>query len=208
MRIYIPSLQAGHPDGLKSNLRAFTLAEVMVAMAVFLMMILGVLTVHIFGLKMNQLVRAKLGASDEARRAISKMVGEIRSAGVVRIGNGTLTSFTEASGLQQGNAIQIFPVKTNKTDFIRYYWDTVDKRLKRTVNGGAAVMVVANSITNSMLFTAENFAGAVNTDNLNNRVIGMQLQFYQLEFPTVPIGPGSYYDFYQLRAKITRRALE
>jgi len=190
------------------GVRAFTITEILVAMAVFLMMILGVLTVHIFGLKMNQLVSAKMGASDEARRAISKMVSEIRSAGIVRIGTGSKTTFTEATGLQQGNSIQVFPSKTNKTDFIRYYWDSTDKRLKRSVNNGAAVLVVANSITNSMVFTAENFAGTVNTDNQNNRVIGMTLQFYQLEYPTVPIGPGAYYDFYQLRAKITRRALE
>jgi hypothetical protein len=70
------------------------------------------------------------------------------------------------------------------------------------------VMVVANAITNSMVFTSEDYTGTVLTNNLNNRVIGMTLQFYQLEYPTVPIGPGAFYDFYQLRTKITRRALE
>jgi hypothetical protein len=68
--------------------------------------------------------------------------------------------------------------------------------------------VVANAITNSMVFTSEDFSGTVISNNLNNRVIGLSLQFYQLQYPKVTIGPGSYYDFYQLRTKITRRALE
>jgi hypothetical protein len=59
-----------------------------------------------------------------------------------------------------------------------------------------------------MVFTSEDFAGNVLNNNLNNRVIGVTLQFYQLEAPPVLIGPGSLYDFYQLRTKITRRALE
>jgi hypothetical protein len=80
--------------------------------------------------------------------------------------------------------------------------------LKRTTNGSTAVSIVANSITNQLVFTAENFKGQVLTDNENNRVIGLTLQFYQIAYPIVQIGPGSYYDFYQLRTKITRRALE
>jgi hypothetical protein len=34
------------------------------------------------------------------------------------------------------------------------------------------------------------------------------MEFFQLQHPTVPIGPGSIYDFYQFRTKITRRSLE
>jgi hypothetical protein len=59
-----------------------------------------------------------------------------------------------------------------------------------------------------MVFTAEDYAGNVQLNNFNNRVIGVTLQFFQLQTPTVPIGPGCLYDFYQLRTKITRRALE
>jgi Tfp pilus assembly protein PilW len=207
MKTFPPHLTLGPA---RSGIRAFTLPEVLVSAVVFSLMIIGVLSVHIFGLKLNNLVRAKMGASDEARAAISKMVGEIRSAGSIKIGSGSKTAFTEiANGAaQNGNAIQIYPLKTNTTSYIRYYWDSTDKRLKRSVNGGAAVTVVANAITNSMVFTSEDFSGTVISNNLNNRVIGLSLQFYQLQYPKVTIGPGSYYDFYQLRTKITRRALE
>jgi len=36
-------------------------------------------------------------------------------------------------------------------------------------------------------------------------VIGVTLQFYQLEYPLVKVGPGSFYDFYQLHTRVTRR---
>jgi hypothetical protein len=190
--------------------RAMTISELMVAMAIFLVIVAGIVIIHMSGLRMNLLARSKLGASDEARAAVSKMVNEIRGAGVVRIGSGTTTDFTEvaADAAQRGNAIQVYPIKGVTTNYTRYFWDLSDQRLKRSVNGAAAVLVVANSITNNMVFTSEDFSGNVLSNNLNNRVIGVTLQFFQLQTPDVPIGPGCLYDFYQLRTKITRRALE
>ena len=150
-----------------------------------------------------------MGASGEARAAISKLISEVRSAKLLRIGDGSLTNFQEVpvDTLQSGSAIQIYPT-TETNNFVRYYWDSVQRKLKRTTNGATFVSVVANSISNQLVFTAEDYRGTVLTNNENNRVIGLTLQFYQLEYPTVSIGPGSLYDFYQLRTKITRRTLE
>jgi hypothetical protein len=174
------------------------------------MVAVGTLTVHLMGMHMNELAQSKLGASDEARQAISRMVEEIRTCGMVHVGNGSLTEFTniETGAAQIGNALQIYPSKTNTSLFVRYFWDERDRRLKRTDNGETAVMIVANSITNAMVFTAEDHNGTVLSNNFNNRVIGVSLQFYQLQYPPIRIGPGSLYDFYQLHTKITRRALE
>ncbi len=81
-------------------------------------------------------------------------------------------------------------------------------KLKRIPSGVASATVIASAISNQVVFTAEDFSGTILTNNANNRVIGLALQFFQLEYPTVSIGPGSLYDFYQLRTKITRRTLE
>lgn len=188
---------------------AFTLPEALIAMSLFMVIMGGVVFSHMYGLKMFQLARSKLGASDEARRAVSKLVEEIRSAKIIRIGSGGLTNFI-VKGMtetQSGNAIQVYPT-TNTASFVRYYWDSADNRLKRTTNGVSSVYVVANAISNQVVFTAENHLGQVLTNNNNNRVIGLTLQFYQLQYPTIDIGPGGLYDFYQLRTRITRRALE
>jgi hypothetical protein len=188
------------------RLFGFTLAEAQIAMAVFALMMAGVLTGHLYGLRMNQVTRCKLGASDEARKAIGKLFEEIRTAKYVRVGTGTLNTFLEITNLnivQQGNALRITP-GTN-TDFIQYYWDSADKKLKRTTTGASAALVVANSISNSMVFTLEDFQGKPLTNTQNNFVVGLKLEFYQLDFPDVAIGPGQLFDYYQLRTKVTKR---
>lgn len=202
-----PNSARTRPD-LRSQ-RAFTIAEVMVTMAIILMVMAAVLSCHLFGMRMFELTKAKLGASDDARKAISLMVAEIRAAKRVRVGNGSLAGFNEVAlnTQQKGSAIQIYP-STNTNSFVRYFWDAADRKLKRATNGASQASTIASSISNATVFTSEDFSGSILTNNENNRVIGLTLQFYQLQYPTVSIGPGNYYDYYQLRTKITRRALE
>lgn len=190
---------------------AFTFVEVLVAMSIMLVVLTGVLYVQSFGMRLFQLTRSKLGASDDARKAIDLMCGEIRSAKNIKIGNGGLgvTNFTEIAdgALQKGNAIQIYPSQ-NTNSFVRYFWNTNTTQLERTTNGTTTFTIVANFITNSAVFASENAFGNVLTNNENNRVISLKLQFYQMQYPITRIGPGNYYDYYQLSTKITRRVLE
>lgn len=171
---------------------AYTITELMVTMAIVLLVMGSVLTAHVFGMKLFEITKAKLGASDEARAAVSSMISEIRAAKLIRIGDGYLSSFTAAgvSAAQSGSAMQIYS-STNTNSFVRYCWDASDRKLKRTTNGATFVSVVANSISNDLVFTAEDFSGSVLTNNENNRVIGLTLQFYQLQYPAVSIGPGN-----------------
>ena len=189
---------------------AMTLVELMISLGLFVVTIVGFLFVHISGLELNQVVRAKLGASDEARRALSRLVGDIRAAGVIRVGSGDIDEFVPiATGQPQiGNAIQVYPEKGNNSRFIRYYWDVEDGRLKRTEDGNASEVVLAHSITNRLIFRGESHDGTVLTNNLNNRVIGLTMHFSQLVNPNIMIGQGGYFDYYQLHTRITRRALE
>ncbi len=189
---------------------AMTLCELMVSLGLFVITVVGFLFVHISGLEWNQLVRAKLGASDEARRALSRLVSDVRAAGVIRVGSGSIDGFAPitAGEPQIGNAIQVYPRKGDDSRFIRYYWDGEDGRLKRTDDGNTAVVVLAHSITNRLIFRAESHDGVVLTNNLNNRVIGLTMQFSQLVNPNIMIGQGGYFDYYQLHTRITRRALE
>jgi prepilin-type N-terminal cleavage/methylation domain-containing protein len=188
---------------------AFTLTEMMIVCAILAVVMGGVIATHMAGMRMIEITKAKLGANDEARQGISLMIDEIRTAKLVKIGTGNLSTFTEVpvNTPQRGTAVQIYPsVQTNQ--FIRYFWDGSSRRLLRTTNGASSMSIVANSITNDIVFTAEDFKGTILTNNQNNRVIGLTLQFYQIQYPIVQIGPGQFYDFYQLRTKITRRALE
>lgn len=118
------------------RLRAFTFVEMMVTMITVVLVVGAALAAYIYGLRMTQFVNPKLGASDEARKAISLLTDEIRSARSIKIGNGTISSFTEAGPFvaQEGNSLQVYP-SVNTNSYIRYFWDSADERLKRTTNG-------------------------------------------------------------------------
>jgi type II secretory pathway pseudopilin PulG len=189
---------------------AFTLTELVVTMAIVLLVLAGATASHLFGARLYQITKVKLGANDDARRALSTLIEEVRSAKIVKVGTGDAASFAEMplDTPQQGTALQIHAT-TNTNVFIRYFWDPADQSLKRTTSSDAgAVTVVAHYISNSLVFSAEDPLGNVLSNNQNNRVIGVLLQFYQIEYPVVSIGPGQHYDYYQLRTRITRRALE
>jgi hypothetical protein len=191
-----------------ARIRAFTLVEMLITMVSVVMVIGAAMSAYMYGIRITQFVNPKLGASDEARRAVSLLTDEIRSARSLKIGSGSLTAFTEVSAFaaQQGSALQLYPtVDTNS--YIRYFWDSADKKLKRTTDGMTTTLVIANSVSNQLVFRAEDHKGVLMSNTFNNRVIAMELNFYQIQYPITPVGPGNYYDFYRLRAKITRRTL-
>jgi hypothetical protein len=197
------------PGRRRSGSRAFTLAELQVSMGVIMLVIGGVISSHVFGLKLNEVTRAKVSASDAARNAIGRLVGDVRSAKSIQIGDGTYSAFSPVAdgSPQRGAAIRIYPTP-NTNSFVVYYRDSSDSSLKRAETAAPAPKKVAEFLTNTVLFTSENFTGSVLTDNENNRVIGVGLQFYQIRYPITTVGPGNYFDYYQVRTKITRRALE
>jgi len=179
----------------------FTVPEIMISMTIFLLVVLGVLTTHIFGLKMATVNQSKLVATQDAREALNNVRDDIRSGKIVYVGNGTANSFTRipANSPQQGNSILIHQT-LNTNRFIQYFVDFSDDTLKRR-ESGSEVAVIANFITNLIPFRAENYLGQVLTNDQNNRVIRMNLEFYQWEFP-------EEYDYYGLQTKVTRRAIE
>ena len=191
------------------DLRAFTLAEIQVSMAVIMLVIGGVISSHVFGLKLNESTRARLSASDAARNAIGRLVVDVRSAKMIQVGSGTYTAFTPVAdgSTQQGSAIRIYPT-TNTNSFVVYYRDSSDSCLKRAETAAPTPRKIAEFLTNSVLFTSENFRGVPLTDDEDNRVIGVDLQFYQIRYPITTVGPGGFFDYYQVRTKITRRVLE
>jgi len=181
----------------------------MVTMAIFLLVLSGIMSSYMYGLRMFEITKPKLNASDDARATISQLMTDVRAASLIRIGSGDLTTFTEAgvNTNQAGSAIQLYP-STDTNTFTRYYLDSAVNQLKRTDSSApGAFTILAQNITNRAVFTAEDYMGNTLTNNSNNRVIGLTLQFSQIQYPVLAVGPGNLYDFYQLRTKITRRTL-
>ena len=192
-----------------SSRAAFSLPEVMIAMAVLVVVLGGVLSIHLFAGRLLQLAKAKLGANQDARIAISKLGNEIRTARWIKVGTGSAASFTEATDdtSQQGNSIEIYSTPSTNP-YVRYYLNTNANSLNRVTSSNATPDIIANFVTNTVVFTSENSQGTILTNHENNRVIGLCLVFYQIQYPIIKIGPGQYYDYYQLRTRFTRRTLE
>ena len=189
---------------------AFTLVEVMIASTISLMVVGAVLTTNLFGIRVIQITQPKVSASAAVRQTINPLVADITSAKMVRIGSGDLYSFTRVAdgALKQGSAIQLYP--SNDTNvFTRYFWDVADKKLKRVTNGSTNALVVASAITNNLVFSGEDSLGNILTNNQNNIVIGVALQYSQLGGGTnmpVLVGPTNYYKSYQVRTRIAHRS--
>ncbi len=200
----------GWTKGLKSRVAAMTLPEVMVTAGIFSLVMAGFITLHVFSIKMNRITAVKLGASDQAREILSLLFKQIREAADVRVGYGTATSFVEPTPGQlfQGNAIMIYPVKTNTNIWIRYYLETNAGCLKSVAHNRVQPIVHVEGITNHIVFRVEDFRGTVLTNASDRRVIGVTLQFYKLVFPSAVFREGGLYDFYQVRTRIGRRPIE
>jgi hypothetical protein len=188
------------------NRAAFTLVEVLIASVIFLMVIGSVLTANIFGIRMLQITQPKLSASVGARQTMNLLVAEITSAKTIGIGSGDLNSFagTADGTLKQGNAIQLYPT-TDTNVFIRYYGDSVRQVLSRTVSGATNGVVVAAGVVNTTVFTGEDSQRNILTNNQNNMVIGVTLQYSQVGGTNMAVGPSNYFKSYVLNTRITHR---
>jgi hypothetical protein len=197
-----------------SRQQGLTLVETMTTMGVFGLVIMALLYAHIFGLKQDQLVESKLGASDQARRSFEQILRDVRSANMYDIGNYSGGTFTVVSNgiLQQGNSVRIF-LTTDTAISVIYYFDTNStpgtNTLKRIRTGDASATLLADHLTNyyggPLLFYSEDHLGNVISDIQNKRVVHFTLGFLQYQYPLTRVGSGSnyLYDFYKMEFRVT-----
>lgn len=187
----------------------FTLMELMVAMAVFTLLTAGVLSSHLTGMRMRKLTEAKLSGTASGRRALNEISEKVRTAKLLSVGTGDEASFkpVQVSAAQAGNALQICGT-TNTQVFTRYYVDSAEKSLMRVSSDDLAPTIIARDITNTVVFTAEDFRGTVLTNSQNNRVIRMVLDFHQWVHPLAKADGGAVYEFSRVQTRITRRAID
>src|SRR6185369_10064807 len=122
MKLVRDNLRNGPTRRAKS---ALTLVEMIVSMALFSLVIFAVIYSHLFGMRQDELVSSKLGASDQSRRGFELMARDVRSARYFQVGNGGFSTFVACPNgtAQQGNAVQIY-VTTATNLYVQYYFDT------------------------------------------------------------------------------------
>jgi prepilin-type N-terminal cleavage/methylation domain-containing protein len=209
---------------MKTNLRAsrrsragLTLIEMLVTVVIFSVLIMAFIYAHIFGLRYDELVCSKLGASEQSRMSFELMTSDIRASKIWRIGNGSKTIFTNIpnASVMRGNAVQL-SWTTDTNQWVRYYFETngpfstqPNGRLCR-IDSTGQYDILAQYLTNasgtSMVFRAEDYLGNQVTDYQYKYVIAALLEFYQYQYPQTYVGPGLYYDYYRIQIKACSHA--
>lgn len=190
-------------DSARVKQRGFTLPELLVAIAVFSMVLIGVVIANLYGLKMFRITETKLNVTENARKVMSRITQEVRSCRATAIGNvnaGTFEALLDGE-VQQGSALLIRP-STNSSDFIIYFVNPGDQTFRRTTSSPGSSVILADAITNTLVFSARDYSGTVLTNTQNNRVIHLNLEAYQ------PESFGRPAEYYQLETSATRRALD
>jgi pilin/secretion family protein with methylation motif len=198
-----PSICCRFRDGpWRSGELAFTLTELMVSVAIFTLLVGGVVSANLYGLRMFQIEGTKLNASDEARKIVRVLVDEIHSCESFQIGTFTNGTFTgQPLGAPQiGPALIVYPTTTNSNSFIMYFVNTADRKFRRATSVPGSTRILAQSVTNAAdLFRAQDYLGNVLTNIQNNTVLHLKLEFYQAARFGVPP------DYYKLETSTTRR---
>ena len=196
-----------------SSRSGLTLVEVMLTSGLLTMVIMTILSAHLIGLRLDQLIESKAGASDSSRRTLQQLPADIRSSKMWQIGSLNGTNFTPITNgaAQQGTALQLF-LTTNGSQSVIYYFDLSDSansdgKLMRTANSNWHPVPLASNLINSLYFTAENYNGTVQTNFGSSlaykNVIHVTLQFCLFLYPITMVGSNYLYDFYQMDFKAT-----
>jgi hypothetical protein len=182
---------------------AFSLPEALIASTLFVLLLGGVVAANLFGMRMFQLSQTKLQAGDGARKALGVMTDEIRKSSATWVGDVTNGNFVAAvDGQPQiGSALLLQP-STNATNFVVYFLNPSDQSFRRTVMATSATSILAQTVTNTGIFCAQDFLGNVLTNGQDNRVIHATLELFQAQqwLPTS--------DYAKLETSVTRRKIQ
>jgi prepilin-type N-terminal cleavage/methylation domain-containing protein len=190
------------PDAPTASRAAFTLPELLITITLFVLLVGAILSAHLFGLRMSRITEAKLNASASARQALGKMTDEIRNCTSTWVGNVASNGvFVELlDGVRQSGSALLVQPTSNASNFVVYFVNPTDQSFRRTTSVPGTTTIVARSVTNSEVFRAQDFLGTVLTNNQQNHVIHLTLEFYQPR-PFLPVP-----DYYRLETSVTSRA--
>jgi hypothetical protein len=187
---------------LRRAAAGFTLPEALIATGLFALLVLGVVSATVFGLQWYEIGQTNLIATDSAREAIGKMSDELRgcdNAVVGTISNGAFVA-TVNGEFQSGNGLMIYPTSSTN-DYVLYYLNSTNQDFIRYSTDTLSNAVVAESVTNTTVFQAQDLHGNVLTNTQNGCVIYCSLQFYVAP-PQSPVS-----GYYQVQTAVAPRAM-
>jgi hypothetical protein len=211
MRLWHPVGDSVHGQGWRAR-GAFTLTEVSIASTIFMLVVAGVITSNIFGLRMMELTEPKQQAAQRARELIDQLSEDINTAWLVEVGtwNDRFDPVPHSTP-KVGNALRIFPEGSDTDYSVVYYKDPGTDEFLRDSTAGTGPELVAWGVTNNDVFTGEFLDRNLNAwvpleANRAVMVVRVLLQFSELERTRTPVGPEFTYKSYQFQTRLTWRA--
>lgn len=198
----------------------------MFSVGIYTILLIGTLVaIQVFALRVYTLAATKLVATQGARQALNQIRDDIRQGKYVQVGNtdnsGNFTGYV-GTNLAVGNAIQIYSTTNGNFSgppYSIYYLQTntpggvsSNNLLWISVTTNATTTtLLATYITNMDVFATMNCQGTISSNTISdNWLYTVKFQFYQWEYPIAVISSNSApnaYDYYQLRTRVCRRAL-
>lgn len=179
--------------------RAFSMVELLFALGIFLMVMAGVVSLPILGLKMNALSASKLKSTAASVKILNQIRNQVLEASSVVVGNGGDTTFA-ATGTT-GNALQVYPPGGNTNNYIRFFLSTKTFALYEWYSTNNQLWLLAPNITNETVFQTVDFQGKTSSSSQEHYAIKMTLQFAQLNYKI----PTNSYEYYTLETEMTPR---
>ena len=82
MKLQVPFSGSGRGRCPKPD-KGFTLPEILIAMTVFLLVVGGIVSANLFGLRMFQITKTKLNVTTWSRQTIEKITAEVHACNTV-----------------------------------------------------------------------------------------------------------------------------
>jgi prepilin-type N-terminal cleavage/methylation domain-containing protein len=203
-----------------TTIRAFTLTEMMVTLAIFSLVVIAMVSLQIFGFKINSLTQNKLSSTKDSLKALDQIRNQIRGAtnevliGSFNTSNNKFTPIANNSSAV-GSAVLItnntancvvFFVNTNAVGTSAFTTNTFTLCEYGTNNPAVVngqLTTLAHSLVNLQPFQEEDYKGnTVVVGNSGHYTVKMTLQFSNWLYSM----PSSNYDTYRLETRATPRA--
>lgn len=194
-------MKTSHTTSAQKKRTGFTISELLLALSIFVVCVLGLVTLQVLGLKMSAITAKKMESTASSLKTLNVVRNQVLSANSVVVGNGDSNSFTATGTL--GNALQVYPGggTTNASNYLRFYLSTGDNTLYELNSTNDTVMAIAPNVTNETVFQTVDFQGNTSTSSREHYAIKMTLQFCQLDYKV----PTNKMEYFTLETEMTPR---
>ena len=188
-----------------TTIRAFTLTEMMITLAIFSLVVIAMVSLQIFGFKLNALTSNKMRSTASSLKVLDQIgnlvLGATNTAliGNINANNNTFIAIA-INRTAIGNALQI---SNNATSYTTFYLNTDHILYQLGSATNSQPVPLASAVYNPQPFQAEDYRGTnILVGASGHYTIKITLQYSNWLYAM----PSTVYDTYRLESRATPRA--